>query len=228
LRVFGDVVDSVPAEELDHELAWYADLLGQVRDREVLSSRMTKLVADLPPDHVRGPVEAEITKTLAKERDDAMQRLNEAMRTPRYRHLMRLLGGWKTAPPLSEVADRSAKTAAAYVKKTQRKADKRLRDAGDDIEQLHGARKAMKRLRYAAELVEPTDHTMKRVARDATQMQTLLGEHQDAIVAAHFLATVSASEGDSESGFTYGVLMADELHRAADIRESLRNESLTN
>ena len=222
LRIFGDVVDSAPAEELDHELVWYADLLGEVRDREVLSSRMTKLVADLPPDHVRGPVEAEITKTLAKEHDDAMQRLNEAMRTPRYRQLMQLLRGWKTAPPLSEVAERSAKTAAAYVKKAQRKADKRLRDAGDDIEQLHGARKAMKRLRYAAELVEPTDHSMKRVARDATQMQTLLGEHQDAIVAARFLATVSASEGDSESGFTYGVLMADELHRAADIRESLR------
>ena len=81
----------------------------------------------------------------------------------------------------------------------------------------------MKRLRYAAELVEPADHSMKRVARDAKQMQTLLGEHQDAIVAAHFLATVSASEGDSESGFTYGVLMADELHRAADIRASLQD-----
>ena len=79
----------------------------------------------------------------------------------------------------------------------------------------------MKRLRYAAELVEPADHSMKRVARDAKQMQTLLGEHQDAIVAARFLATVSASEGDSESGFTYGFLMASELHRAADIRASL-------
>jgi CHAD domain-containing protein len=223
LRIFGDVVDAGSAEELNSELAWYADLLGQVRDREVLSARMIKLIADLPADHIRGPVEAEITKTLAKERDDGIQRLNEAMRTPRYRHLMHLLRGWKTAPPLSEVADRSAKTAAAYVKKAQRKADKRLRDAGDDIDQLHGARKAMKRLRYAAELVERSDHSMKRVARDAKQMQTLLGEHQDAIVAARFLATVSASEGDSESGFTYGVLMADELHRAADIRESLRN-----
>ena len=223
LRVFGDVVDAGSAEELDGELAWYADLLGQVRDREVLSARMIKLIADLPADHIRGPVEAEITKTLAKEQDDATQRLNEAMRTPRYQHLMQLLRGWKAAPPLSEVADRSAKNGAAYVKKARRKADKRLRDAGDDIEQLHGARKAMKRLRYAAELVEPADHSMKRVARDAKQMQTLLGEHQDAIVAAGFLASVSASDGDSESGFTYGVLMADELHRAADIRASLQN-----
>jgi CHAD domain-containing protein len=223
LRIFGDVVDAGSAEELDGELAWYADVLGQVRDREVLSARMIKLIADLPAQHIRGPVEAEITKTLAKERDDAMLRLNEAMRTPRYQHLMQLLRGWKTAPPLSEVADKSAKAAAAYVKKAQRKANKRLRDAGDDIEQLHGARKAMKRLRYAAELVEPADHSMKRVARDAKQMQTLLGEHQDAIVAARFLATVSASEGDSESGFTYGVLMASEMHRAADIRASLQD-----
>ncbi len=59
------------------------------------------------------------------------------MRTPRYQHLMQLLRGWKTAPPLSEVANTSAKTAATYVKKAQRKADKRLREAGDDIEQLH-------------------------------------------------------------------------------------------
>jgi len=53
--------------------------------------------------------------------------------------------------------------------------------------------------------------------------KTLLGEHQDAVVAARFLATISAAEGDSESGFTYGVLMADELHRAEEIRESLKN-----
>ena len=67
----------------------------------------------------------------------------------------------------------------------------------------------MKRLRYAAELVEPADHSMKRVARDAKQMQTLLGERQDAIAQRHAsLAIVSAPEGDSESGFTYGVLMA--------------------
>ena len=38
-----------------------------------------------------------------------------------------------------------------------------------------------------------------------------------------FSLVVSASDGDSESGFTYGVLMADELHRAADIRASLQN-----
>jgi CHAD domain-containing protein len=225
LRVFGEVVDTAPAEELNNQLVWYADLLGQVRDRDILSSQLTKRIAELPAEQARGPVEAEITKTLASERAEAIQRLNEAMRSsPRYQHLVQLLRGWKTAPPLSDAADRNDKTAAEYVKKAKGKADKRLRKADDDIERLHRARKAIKRARYAAELVEPADGQMKAIAREAEEMQTLLGEHQDAIVAAKFLATISAAaNGEAEgSGFTYGVLMADELHRAADIRESLR------
>ena len=72
-----------------------------------------------------------------------------------------LLRGWKTAPPLSDAADEQDKTAVTYVEKAKRKADKRLRNAGGDVERLHRARKAMKRLRYAAELVEPVDDEMK-------------------------------------------------------------------
>ncbi len=62
------------------------------------------------------------------------------------------------------------------------------------------------------------------VHQKAYPLQTLLGEHQDASVAANFLATISApSDGENgESGFTYGVLVANELNRAAEIRASLR------
>jgi CHAD domain-containing protein len=224
LRVFSDVIHAAPAEELNNELAWYADLLGDVRDREVLSARLTTLIGDLPPEQVRGPVEAEITKTLATERDDATQRLNEAMSSSRYQHLIMLLRGWKIAPPLTHAAGAKDMTATKYVKRASRAADKRLRKAGGDIEQLHRARRAMKRVRYAAELAEPADSKMKVIERDAKKLQTLLGEHQDAIVAANFLATVSiaAENGKEASGFTYGILMANELHRAAAIRESLR------
>ena len=225
LRSFGDVVDPAPAEELNNELVWYADLLGEVRDREVLSRRLTELIADLPVDQVRGPVEAEITKALATEQDDATRRLNEAMRTRRYQHLVRLLRSWKTAPPLSDAADAEDQTAAKYVKEAKRKADKRLRKAGGDVDRLHRARKAAKRLRYAAELVEPADSRMKGIAQDAKELQTLLGEHQDSIVAAGFLTTMSSARNGEigESAFTYGILMANELHRAAEIRASLKN-----
>jgi CHAD domain-containing protein len=225
LRVFGDVVEAAPAEELNNELAWYADLLGEVRDREVLNRRLAERIAGLPPEQVRGPVEAEITKTLATERDNATQQLGEAMRTARYQHLVHLLRGWKTAPPLTDAANGADKTAVKYVKKAKRRADKRLKKADDDVAQLHRVRKAMKRARYAAELVQPADNRMKGIARDAKDLQTLLGEHQDAIVAANFLATINAA-ADREAGgseFTYGILVANELHHAAEIRASLKN-----
>ena len=38
LRMFDDVFDAAPAEELNNELSWYADVLGQVRDRDILSA----------------------------------------------------------------------------------------------------------------------------------------------------------------------------------------------
>jgi CHAD domain-containing protein len=222
LRIFSDVFEAEPAEELDNELQWYADLLGQVRDRDVLSNRLNKKIADLPPEQVRGPAAAEITKTLAAERDEAAQRLQEGMGSERYQHLVLLLRGWRTAPPLSEAGAAKDQASVTYVDKAKGKADKRLRKAKGDIERLHRARKATKRARYAAELAEPVDGQMKDVARDAEELQTLLGEHQDAIVAANFLAGISSSDGE-KSGFTYGVLMANELNRAAEIRASLKS-----
>ena len=224
LRMFDDVFDAGPAEEMDNELAWYADILGQVRDRDILSTRLTKQIAELPREQVRGSVKAEITKTLAAEREQAVNRLSKAMRTSRYAHLVQLLRGWRAAPPLTDAAGEEAKAAVTYVEKAKQKADKRLRKADDDIERLHRARKATKRTRYAAELVEPADSEMKAVARDAEDLQTLLGEHQDATVAANFLATISSRGGGAEgTGFTYGILMANELNRAAQIRASLRS-----
>lgn len=205
-------------------MKWYADLLGQVRDRDVLSSRLVKQIADLPLEHVRGPVGAEIMKTLDAELEDAVRRLDWAIRTQRYKHLIQLLRGWRVAPPLTDSASQDGAEAVKHVETAQRKADKRLRKADDDVAQLHRARKAFKRVRYAAELVEPADSQMRSIARDAQEMQTLLGEHQDAVVTAKFLAATSADEDiEAGSAFTYGVLMANELNRAAEIRASLRN-----
>jgi CHAD domain-containing protein len=104
----------------------------------------------------------------------------------------------------TDAAAGKEKTAVKYVAEAKHKADKRLRTAHDDFERLHQARKAEKRLRYAAELAEPTDGRMKSVARDAKDLQTLLGEHQDAVVAANFLSTISAAPDreNGDGGFT--------------------------
>jgi CHAD domain-containing protein len=223
LRIFGDVFEAAPAEELNNELKRYADVLGPVRDRDILSSRLAKQIADLPPEQVRGPIEAKITKTLDAEREDALRQLDEALRSQRYKHLIQLLRGWRAAPPLTDAASEDGADAVKYVEKARKKAGKRLKKADDDIEQLHRARKAFKRARYAAELAKPADSEMKAVARKAEDMQTLLGEHQDAVVTANFLTTISADgEVEAGSGFTYGILLANELNRAANIRASVK------
>ena len=178
----------------------------------------------MPSEHVRRAGRSRDHQTLATERDDATQRLNAAMRTRRYQHLVQPLRAWKAAPPFTDAAAGKEKTAVKYVAAAKHKADKRLRTADDDFERLHQARKAEKRLRYAAELAELTDGRMKSVARDAKDLQTLLGEHQDAVVAANFLSTISAAptERTATAASPSGVLVADELNRAANIGKSLR------
>ena len=51
-----------------------------------------------------------------------------------------------------------------------------------DAAELHTLRIKLKRARYAAELAEPGDGA-KRFLADAKALQSLLGEHQDAVVA---------------------------------------------
>ena len=221
LRVFGTLFDADAANKLDGELSWYAGLLGQVRDRDVLGGHLAERITALPAKHLRGLVAEEIVATLDQERTAAFDRLRQAMDSDRYRGLIRLLRGWRLAPPFT--TDAAAKPTAVddFVGRAQHKADKRLRKAGDDVDRLHRARKALKRARYAAELGEPADPNLSGAAKEAKRLQTALGDHQDAIVAAAFLSTTPASNGPN--AFSYGFLTANELAAAARIRAGLNH-----
>ncbi|KJY44865.1 metal-binding protein, partial [Streptomyces sp. NRRL S-444] len=77
---------------------------------------------------------------------------------------------------------------------------------------LHEARKAAKRARYAAEAAGPAlGKPAKRLAKAVKSVQSLLGDHQDSVVARdalHGLGVQAAGAG--ESAFTWGVLYARE------------------
>lgn len=220
LRIFGDLFDHEQAATFNDELVWFADLLGKVRDCDVLAERLTDRIDQLPAEYVLGPVRAEIEKTLASERRAAWEKLRQELDGERYAGFLRLLRMWRSAPPLTAAAAVKSKRVRAYVDKTERKADKRLRKADGDTQALHRARKAAKRLRYVAELAEPIDPAFASVAKKGKARQTTLGEHQDAVVAADFLMHFGAAAGVTagQNGFTYGLLMANELNDAAAIR----------
>ncbi|HET9647590.1 MAG TPA: CYTH and CHAD domain-containing protein [Microlunatus sp.] len=224
LRVFKDVVEAEPAKVLNDELVWYADLLGKVRDCDVLAELLALRISELPVEQVLGPVSADVQRSLTLERNQHWDRLGEEMAGERYQRLIGLIRVWRSCPPLTSAAEEKATDGGDYVGRAERKAYKRLGNAADDVEELHRARKALKRLRYAAELAEPADPGLASTAKKAKGLQTLLGDHQDAMVAARYLARLGAAAGvnPDQNGFTYGVLMANELHRAAAIRARLR------
>ena len=107
---------------------------------------------------------------------------------------------------------------------------------GDERDlQWHEARKASKRLRYAAEVAAPV--LEKPANRLVKQVQELLGDHQDAVVARPVLRDIGiAAHLEGENGFTYGLLHqqqteAGRLHEGditaawRDLRRTVRDLS---
>jgi CHAD domain-containing protein len=220
LRVFGGLLDPERAAALDTELAWYASLLGAVRDSDVLRAHLDRLVASLPRQVVLGPVTTRIDEKLLSERLTAERKLLRQMRGKRYLALLADLKGWHQRPAFVETTATPAANVDAYVRKAIRALSKRLKQAAraDDADELlHRARKAAKRARYTAELAEPAlDKPARRLVKRAKRLQDVLGEHQDSIVASEFLLRLGATAGTrpGENGFTYGVLYAYEQQRA--------------
>jgi CHAD domain-containing protein len=215
LQAYGRVVDRDATRELAAELKWLAGVLGEARDLEVLRSRLTRAVAELPTESVVGPVQARLTRYFAGREADARSALVAALDSERYLALLGAIDGLLADPPLTRLArgkarrelpamvGRAHRRVAAHVEAAEGMASGDERDA-----QWHEARKAAKRLRYAAEaaapvLGKPADRLVKRVK----QVQELLGDHQDAVVARPVLREIGmVAHLEGENGFTYGLL----------------------
>ncbi|KQU45027.1 adenylate cyclase [Rhodococcus sp. Leaf278] len=223
LRVFASVFEDEPAARLETELSWYASLLGEVRDRQVQRARFSAALRELPSEWVLGPVASRIENDLLAEqirhRDIAMTELDG----DRYRALLTQLSAWSRGLPIDgEVNDRLL---VKLARKAGKKAIDRTQSAvrGTDDEALHRARKASKRARYAAELVAPVvdKKVSKANIKRFKTIQEVLGEHQDAVIAAGILRTLGARAGTTagENGFTFGLLFERERHAAESARE---------
>lgn len=228
LRTFGALFEAEPRHWLDDELRWFAGLLGEVRDREVLRSHLDGALDELPVEQVLGPVRARIDEQLFSEAVEQRAEVDATMRGERYLALLDRLERFVHAPPLRMKP--STKRLRKYADRAARKAIRRLDQALDaqpsEVDAaLHRARKQAKRARYAAELVGPVvGRPATKQARRFEKLQDILGAHQDSVVTAALLHDLGARAGSTggENGYTYGLLLAREQQRGAAAREQAR------
>ena len=106
LRTFSGLLEPDWTGPLRDELKWLADLLGQVRDADVLLERFTGHLAALPAADARlGP---RLLAGLLDQRDQARRRLLAGMAEARYAVLLDHLVAAAAAPALLPGADRPA------------------------------------------------------------------------------------------------------------------------
>ena len=216
LRTFEDFLDPSRTGPVVAELAVLAATLGGVRDREVLAARI-RTDAKVLPAADRKLVE-ELLRALEEEirvaRVDAIAYLD----SERFTQLFTDLEIFATAPPLTAAAAAAAAGIAGPLVtgpwEKLRKAVRGLPRNPPDA-QLHRVRILAKRARYAAMAVAPVIVPAQTFAAAAAEVQTILGDHQDAVTTEAWLAAAPTS---GRLAFAAGQLAGLERAVAMDMR----------
>jgi CHAD domain-containing protein len=223
LRTFRDLFETEWATPLDDELRRLAQLLGAVRDADVLGARLQRAVDGLPAvDRVAGQA---LVDRLAGQRAADLAALLVELRDPAHAEFLVDLVDAVGAPRYAgDVPDGPARKAAAhFAAKPWRKLRKEARrlHAGDATdEELHRLRIRAKRARYALESVEPViGKPARRLARRIAELQDVLGDHHDTAVAEEWLRAAAGDPALPRSAaVAAGELVAVERAERAELR----------
>jgi CHAD domain-containing protein len=194
--------------DLETGLKELGRVLGDVRDLDVLIEHFRAEAEELEDDD-RTAFSAAIA-SLTHERSAARRRLLYVLGSDRYLSVLDDLE--RTARTLTPSGDGS--TLPELVGRQARKLRKIAKSLPDEPadDELHALRKAGKRTRYAAELAGDA-----KLVKRAKELQDVLGEHQDAVVARERLREIAAA-GDAALAFAAGRIAEREEARRRDAR----------
>jgi CHAD domain-containing protein len=216
LRASRAYVDPVWRRALGRLLGELGEVTGPVRDLDVLLQHVREELERLEePDRAGGTT---LVARLERERETARQRLLEALDQDGYRLLLARL---RLPPRLAQDVDgipleRIARAEFRRLTKAIERLGKHPSDAA-----LHGLRIRLKRARYAAELSGRKGAAGRRFLADARTLQTLLGDHQDAVVAEAELRAVTVGSAEAASAFVAGRLAERQRARRERATERL-------
>ena len=229
LKTFRPVLDPVWLRHTRSELRWLGGVLGAVRDVDVLDERLHSGRA-VPGDIIG---REELHARLVSQRRHSSLELAEVLQSGRYLNLLDRLAAGTSSPPFlvdhdfeQEVGRSLAPATPARRALPQllhphwKRLQRRVKKAGSrpSDTRLHRIRIGSKQLRYGAELAEPVVGTPAgRTARLAEDIQTILGDHHDAVAAVEWLQHIPA-DGTTTASFAAGVAAAEGLHQQAKAR----------
>jgi CHAD domain-containing protein len=219
--IFGE-----PADQVVDDLRWLGGVLGSARDAEVLGTHLRDGLSKLSAELVIGPVEARVHGHFAATAAAARRAVIEALDSDRYLAVLAGLDGLAASAATETDNERAADVLRGAVRRAYRRTSRRMRRACEappgeatDVS-LHDARKAAKRARYAAEAVAPVSGPdAMRFARQLKNVQSVLGEHQDTVVARQAVRQLGMTAHLSgENAFSYGLLYEKEAWDSKDLR----------
>lgn len=229
-KTYRKVLDRTVTDPIGEELKWLAGELGVDRDQEVLAARLQAHLAALPRTLLLGPVRGRLRIWSAARRGGSRRRTLAVLDSRRYLELLLSLDALLADPPLRGGAGKDAGTVLrqALAKDFTRLATRTehalsLPPGGERDLALHEARKAAKRLRYAAESARPAlGSPANRLRKRVKAVQEVLGEHQDSVVARGELRNLAIqAHSAGETAFVWGLLYGQEEAAAADREREL-------
>ena len=218
LRTFGPVLGP-RADELEAELRWLGHELGAARDADVVLAHVED---ELDREGLAGTALAGfVEEVLRGDAGAGASRANHALDTRRHRLVLAGLDALASGPVPSPDDD-VLKSCLALLHRDARRLHRAVRGAEDaatagslHAAALHDVRRKVKRLRYAAEALEPVaGRPARHLARRLRRVQDALGDHQDSVVVRDHLQWLAASATNRGlNAFALGRLHAHEEHR---------------
>lgn len=216
LALARDFAPESALEPLRDELRWLAAALGSARDLDVfavqtLPALSGKTANALPADRVVRSALRTLATRLNVRRGQARTDARAVVASPRFQQLLLAVGAWCATPALgcapgSDEARMLADRARSLAQRLLHQRHRKLRVLGMHVvdgtpEQRHAARIAAKKLRYATEFFASLFPRKRTGAyrKALTVLQTVLGELNDATVAAHLGAEIAGADSQAAS-----------------------------
>ncbi|WP_425388231.1 CHAD domain-containing protein [Amycolatopsis taiwanensis] len=211
------------AQHVRAELKLLGSVLGEVRDYDVLIDHLRTTVAGFGEQDLQAA--DQLIAAFAAQRDQAKRRLNQALNTARYTALLTAIGELTKTAEVANAPDDGRLDPATALRKPYRRlvrAAAALPNNPPDDE-LHAVRIRGKRLRYAAELAVPAAKKkqaarLKALVKATKRLQDVLGDHQDAVVAADRVRNLAVTSDERMVGFIAGRIVEREANRRAEAR----------